>query len=111
MKKPIIIRGAGDSLWGESSGEYIVHPEKTAMHLYGHSQHLDFSMTVDFFGDNLKWFHYTDSGIAKEINKKLKKVVEDEILKTTGKKIKIKKLSWSEQGMQPEFGWNFDVIY
>ena len=88
-----VIRGNGSSLWGDSKGTYIV----TSFECVG-------DLNVNVFGENTHWTQYTDRGIEKQITTLLKADVEAKIGR------KIKKLSWSEQGMQPDNGWNFDII-
>jgi hypothetical protein len=98
--KPTIINGCGDSLWGKSLGEFTVN----------RMEFNDFCDTeqpyeLQLFGPKTKWQHYTDSQICAEVNEKLLQIVKDKYPKYT-----VEYITWSEQGMQPDKGWSFDII-
>ena len=89
----IEIIGRGDSFWGESGDTYLIK-----------------SMIIDeehlqLFGPSTKWYQYTDTGIEKQVKASFLK----RISKITGRRIK--NICWSEQGLQPDYGWDFDVIF
>ncbi len=94
----IKIQGKGDSLWGESDGIYYLTEYDTDTF-----DEEVFPFTLTIYGRNLHWYQYTDSQIEKEVENSLKPILEKEF----GGKLKY--LCWSEQGMQPEDGWNFDI--
>lgn len=92
IKLPFTISGNGSSLWGQSKGRYLI----TSISVEGDN--------VEFFGPKTKWSQYTDNRIEKEIN-------NPKIIELIKKKMGVSGdwyLSWSEQGMQPTDGWNFD---
>jgi len=88
-----IIKGAGDSFWGNSSGEYNV----TKIELKTSDWDPNWGELIAY-GPNLRWFQYTDTHIDEEMEKLVKTVFP-----------KVTDVYWSEQGMQPDDGWSFDV--
>lgn len=113
--KPIQVKGNGTSLWGKSDEVYTV--DKIILNYNNqNNEHCaeDFGKSfwgeIQMFGPNTKWFHYTDKAISEKLNtKQFVKVITGIIEKELGKKITDFKISWSEQGMQSEKGWSFDV--
>ena len=100
-KVDITVKGNGTSLWGKSAGEFKV----TDLELQGLDLDEDgWCWELKVFGPETVWTHYTDKQIEKEVNSKLKSIVSRAI----GNKVKT--IVWSEQGMQPDKGWSFDVI-
>lgn len=111
--KEFIVKGNGSSIWGESNKEYIVNKINIGFdeldcyeqlgYIYGRFQ---------LYGKRLKWYQYTDNIIEWKINRN--KQIKDLIYSQLPKEIKINKtrskisISWSEQGMQPDNGWDFD---
>ena len=98
--EPIKITGCGDSLWGKSKGEFTVDRLE-----FNNFCETDQPYELQVFGPDTKWQHYTDSQIAKEVDELLKSKVQEHYPKYT-----IDYITWSEQGMQPDGGWSFDVI-
>ncbi len=99
--KPIVkIQGDGSSLWGSSDKSYSI--SRIEVNCYDFAEDHG---EVEFFGRNTKWFQYTDNLIEKEVTEKLKPIIEEVVGR------KVKKLGWSEQGMQPDDGWSFDVTF
>lgn len=96
LKKHEEIKGKGNSLWGKSDGLYVV------THMEFESEDGDI---INVYGENLEWFHYTDTGIEKAVQKIFAPLIE----KHTGKEVAF--IGWSEQGMQQDGCWNFDVGY
>jgi len=102
----ITIKGNGSSLWGDSNGEYfvtdyeIIQPDEDDE---DYEEMKDY-ITVNVFSTNTQWCQYTDGQIESDVNSKLKPFLEKEIGR------KISSIVWSEQGMQPYDGWNFDVV-
>ena len=98
--EPITITGCGDSLWGKSKGEFIVDEIE-----FNDFCDTDQPYELQLFGKNTKWWGYTDSQIVKEVNDKFLKLVQVHYPNYT-----VEEITWSEQGMQPENGWSFDII-
>ena len=102
----LTIAGDGSSLWAglESTGDWKV----TSGSLRGCAlDDPDFPggiWELQLFGPKTHWKHYTDEQIAKEVNAFLKTLVSEKI----GFEVKV--IGWSEQGMQPDEGWSFDVV-
>lgn len=103
----VTVKGDGSSLWcdeAESKREFqltLATLEGVAM---GDSDYPNGIWELQVFGPTTHWSHYTDQLISQEVNSKLKSVVEEKI----GHKVQV--IDWSEQGMQPELGWSFDVV-
>lgn len=93
---PFEIKGNGTSLWGNSEGTFFVEHLEVE---YNKNQQYG---TVSMFGKNFAWNHYTDKLIEEEVIRLL-----PIISKHVGQQIK--RISWSEHGMQPANGWNFDI--
>ena len=96
---PIV--GDGTSIWGKSKGKFVI--------TYASFDEECGSLSLS--GPKTHWTHYTDRGIEKCLskNESLKEYIRSLV---SGKKLKKNiQISWSEQGMQPEHGWNFDVIF
>lgn len=112
-------KGNGSSLWGESKGTFTVNDmEVDYINWVSYPKDpapLFASMTLT--GPNTDWFQYTDDSIVKGIRKNLTVIVALRLaiqrkLNDAGITRKLPatlKISWSEQGMQPDKGWNFDV--
>ena len=96
LQKEVKIKGKNDSLWGESGGTYLV---KRFTIVDKYDDDLSWG-NVNVYGKGLKWYQYTDSKIEKEVKRLL--MTNDNT---------IKDVYWSEQGMQPENSWNFDVEF
>jgi len=106
LQNEVSIVGAGDSYWGgggNSTGEFLVthydiswidYEEGDGNQPYG----------LQLFGPKTIWQHYTDSGIVKEVNDKLLTFLQENV------DPRIKRVAWSEQGMQPDSGWSFDIL-
>jgi len=122
------IKGDGSSLWGESSGTYNITSAKVRVYdyyldpdnIFTNEGQVDesedktkLSGELQLFGENTNWYQYTDDRISKEVN--ASKVIRDEVLKQVKMyhpNIGVKDVEWivwSEQGMQPDNGWSFDV--
>jgi len=98
-EQKLVVSGNGTSIWGDSNGEYKI--TRAEYHI---SDFSDTSASLSLFGENLTWSQYTDEQIEKQV----KSLMVPVILENTGREIE--RLGWSEQGLQPEDGWNFDVI-
>lgn len=111
------IRGKGNSLWGESKGAFHVSTvEIRYLNFIHYPAEAKIHASVTLRGPDTKGVHYTDSGIQKNVDKNpaIKLVAREilgELLAKNGMKRDIPEfnLSWSEWGMQPENGWNFDL--
>ena len=98
----LIIRGDGTSLWCDEASNREFHI--TSGRLEGVNLDEDgWVWQLELYGPKTFWECYTDKGIQREVNKKLKAIVSEKI----GKEVKV--IGWSEQGMQPDSGWNFDI--
>ncbi len=94
-KVDLNVKGNDSSIWGDSNDIYHI----TKIYIepvdwderFGH---------IRVFGDNTQWVQYTDTAIEKEIERIAKKLDKS-----------VKKVFWSEQGMQPKKGWDFDVNF
>jgi hypothetical protein len=102
MSISVAISVNGTSLWcpSEQSGrEFIVTEMRTR-----NCHDSDEPYELVLFGPETEWVHYTDEGIEKAVNKHfvplVQKMYPDHV---------IKRITWSEQGMQPENGWSFDI--
>lgn len=111
LNPKIPINGKGDSLWGESAGNFYI--ERIELN-YWNVDHGE----IQCFGRSTEWFHYTDSLIEKEVNIKLITFIR-ELLKNEQEQNIIYEdidynldweLGWSKQGMQPDNGWSFDLF-
>ncbi len=95
------ICGNGTSIWGPSKCDCMVRK----LYLVTAPEINPHPIELRAFGDNTQWHHYTDRQIQKEMNSRILPIIQKRIKKP------IKKLSWSEQGMQPKNGWSFDILY
>lgn len=98
----ISISGDGTSLWcpsEQSEREFVITEMNTRNFLDS-----DEPYELVLHGPETEWVHYTDNGIEKEVNKHfiplVQKMYPDHV---------VKRITWSEQGMQPENGWSFDI--
>ena len=117
MKFETTVTGNGTSLWGNSKGEFKIESFEIGYINwvdYPKEDRLHFS--IDVFGPNLNWFQYTDESIEKSLreNDKFMEAIKKELREKLDEN-NIQRLipnelyfSWSEQGLQPEKGWNFD---
>lgn len=95
----LVFEGDGSSLWGDSKGEFKIDSGDIR---YDNNNGF---CSLNLYGPETKWFHYTDKGIEKDFMTKLSPVLSKEL------GVNVTKLTWSEQGLQPEDGWNLDVKY
>lgn len=102
IKPAITVKGNGTSLWGESDKEYVLTRYEVE-DMSDYDEGLEGHGELQVFGKNTDWFQYTDRQIEKEVKKKLKPLVEAKLKK------KVTYIGWSEQGMQPDGGWSFDI--
>jgi hypothetical protein len=96
------IQGGGNSIWGKSNDLYQINQITIEIMYFDND---NYAASLEVFGKNTNWSQYTDRKIEKEVNTVFKGIIEEK----TGKKVK--KIGWSEQGMQPKLGWNFDIIF
>jgi hypothetical protein len=96
---PVVINGNGTSIWGESKGAYKV----TKMTVHDLDEGEPYELRL--YGEGTEWYNYTDKQIEKEVNDHFKPIIQEMYPNHT-----IKCITWSEQGMQPEGGWSFDII-
>lgn len=102
------ITGDGSSRWagrnnGSSKGTF--HVSRTTLSFCGFDNPEDpqeGAWELNCYGKDLHWWQYTDRQIEKEVMEKIAPLF--------GEHVNIKTLGWSEQGMQPEHGWDFDVV-
>lgn len=117
--KPRIITGNNTSLWGQSGGNYV--PDRFEITYvnwisYPNDKKTSLHASVNVFGTGLSWEQYTDNGIEKNLNQDasfmaalvtaLRQMLADAGIR---RKLPTLRINWSEQGMQPNKGWNFDV--
>jgi len=101
-KLPITVRGDGTSLWctkEESAKEFVITEMNTRPCVNS-----DEPYELVLHGPDTQWVQYTDKGIARAVNELFLPFVQE-----LHPKYKIEKLMWSEQGMQPQDGWSFDI--
>ena len=122
MKASIIPRtykGNGDSLWGCSDGVYSVTDiEVNYLNWVSYpNSDMPIHAGVTLRGPNTERVQYTDSGIDKRLSedKVLMAIIQrmiTELLSNAGIKREVPPLNlcWSEYGLQPEKGWNFDAM-
>lgn len=98
------ITGLGDSLWGPSAGEFKVDSWliNTIDYREGNGEE---PYELQLYGSNTEWYHYTDSQIESEVNEKILPWLKQQFPTHN-----IDEVTWSEQGMQPDNGWSFDII-
>lgn len=102
LKPAVKVQGNDSSFWGKSDGEYTI--SKVEVDVNDRDDYIDHGC-LNLYGKNTEWFQYTDEAIEHEVKEKFKSVIED----MTG--MKIRTMGWSEQGMQPKYGWNFDLVF
>jgi hypothetical protein len=118
--RPITINGNGTSLWGDSKGKFTIDRIEVGYInwvAYPKDTKSNFHTSISLFGEETRWFQYTDRRIEIAVNrhKTLFKAIRQQIQeKLTEAKIarplpEKLQLSWSEQGLQPAHGWNFDL--
>lgn len=100
--KTITVTGKGNSLWCDQDKTKNVKFKVNEIELNNMEDGSPYE--VQAFGPKTEWYHYTDSGIENELSKKLLPV-----LKKAYPDYNITGIGWSEQGMQPEGGWSFDI--
>lgn len=98
----VTINGVGDSLWGPSRGAYDI-TDYSIDYLDYDGEGKEEPYELRLFGEDTKWFHYTDSQIQADVNRTLLQFLQDHV------DSRIMSVTWSEQGMQPAEGWSFDI--
>lgn len=96
------VKGKGDSLWCHSHTTKGVEFKVTKAVLHPGFEGEPYEL--ELFGPKTEWYHYTDSGIQKQASKAVLPW-----LKAQYPEHKITGICWSEQGMQPDRGWSFDI--
>lgn len=101
-KISVAVCGDGTSLWcpAERSGREFMINEMRIRNCHDSDEPYELVL----FGPETEWVHYTDDGIEKDINKHFVPIVQKMYPSHV-----IKRITWSEQGMQPEDGWSFDI--
>ena len=118
--KALKFKGNGSSLWGESKGTFTVNQMDIGYInwvSYRNDKAAPLHASLTLCGPNTEWFHYTDDGVIKGIrgSMTLLRAVRKELARQlTAADIsrllpETITISWSEQGLQPDKGWNFDV--
>lgn len=98
----VVVRGDGTSLWcdsDKSKREFVV-TEMETRNCHGSDEPYELVL----YGPDTEWFHYTDDGIEDSVNKQFVRIVQDRYPHHV-----IKRITWSEHGMQPDKGWSFDI--
>jgi hypothetical protein len=101
--KSFIVTGKGDSLWCNPEDTKNIRFKVTKMRIENFADS-DEPYELQLFGPRTEWFHYTDSRIEREVEKAMLPIV-----RALYPNSKIKSIGWSEQGMQPNGGWSFDI--
>ncbi len=106
---PLIVNGDGSSIWMPKAGLSSAGPHAVTKATL---EYLDFlseedpagdgSWSLEVYGPGLCWACYTDRQIERELLSKVRPA-----FKARG--CRILSLGWSEQGLQPSHGWNFDA--
>ena len=102
MSISVVVRGNGTSLWCDpekSRREFVVN-EMHTRNCHGSDEPYELVL----YGPETEWSHYTDEGIEESVNKSFVRLVQERYPDHV-----IKRVTWSEQGMQPENGWSFDI--
>jgi hypothetical protein len=98
--KQVSIQADGSSIWCDNSqGKYAVTSMETR-NLCDTNEPYELVL----HGPKTKWEHYTDNGIEANVNRVFVPLVQKAYPNYT-----IVAITWSEQGMQPEDGWSFDI--
>ena len=118
--EPNEVKGKGNSLWGDSKGTFMVdRVEVNYINWVAYPTNTPtdkLHVSVSMFGPTTLPEQYSDTGIVKELNKnpRLLRVIRSMVLSAL-KEAKLLRIppirlvfSWSEWGMQPDGGWNFD---
>lgn len=107
LDRNIKIHGNGTSIWGPSKGTFVVGRMELNDFCEGGPYELQLFSPLGKLknGQNTEWHHYTDKQIEKEVNKHFLPIVREHY-----PEYRIRRIAWSEQGMQPDGGWSFDVI-
>lgn len=116
---PLKVTGNGSSLWGKSDDEYTVKKGEVGYINWMHySDNDSLFASLSLFG-TMNWFQYTNKQIEKQLNENI--CLKEWIITIVKEKLATKnlddkipsnvKIGWSEQGMQPDGGWNFDVSF
>lgn len=101
-KLSVAVRGDGTSLWcsSEQSDREFVVTEMSTRNCHGSDEPYELVLR----GSETEWVHYTDNGIEKSVNKHFVPLVQEMYPDFV-----VKRITWSEQGMQPDGGWSFDI--
>ena len=118
---PVSVKCKGDSLWGKPPKVALKPTEGEISYTSWKPGRIEerLFISLSLYGENFHPGHYTDSGIPKGLMKSaaFKSQVWREVvaqLSRVGVDEPVPKamsLDWSEQGLQPEGGWNFDVVF
>jgi hypothetical protein len=103
LPTPFVVEGKGNSRWcipSQSNKTYEVTGYILNNFLGGEEPY-----ELQLFGPKTVWSQYTDSGIVQGVRKELMSWIQE-----LYPDFKIKTILWSEQGMQPDEGWSFDII-
>ena len=114
------LKGDGSSLWGNSRGIFpVVHVEVHYVNWVSYPKNAksdNIHASVTLSGPTTSGEHYTDSGLQKAASKNavilaaVRELVETKLAEAGIKKrVPAFHLKWSEWGMQPDNGWNFDL--
>lgn len=104
LDKQYTIAGKGNSLWGPSVGQFSVDSFIVNEIDYEEGKGVE-PYELQLFGENTEWFHYTDSQIEREVNDQIVPLLKQQFPQHD-----IERVTWSEQGMQPDSGWSFDIF-
>lgn len=99
VEKGAVIKGDGSSLWGDSDVKRTITRGEVETIVWSDGGECSRLWLYD-----AEWTDYTDTQIEKQVEELFKQPLETLL----GRKITA--IGWSEQGMQPDGGWNFDVV-
>lgn len=100
LKEPVEITGNGTSLWCKDSAGVFTVNEMRVRNCHGSDEPYELRL----HGPSTRWDHYTDEGIENDVDRIFKPIVQRMYPTYV-----ITSIEWSEQGMQPDDGWSFDI--
>ena len=100
---PFFVQGSGDSLW--YNPDVSNKTFKVEGYIFNNFLNGKEPYELQLFGPNTVWEQYSDKGIARGVKSELMPWVQGLYPEYT-----ITDIFWSEQGMQPDKGWSFDII-
>jgi len=103
LPKPFVVQGKGNSCWCDACDSNKAY--EVTGYILNNFMDSDEPYELQLFGPKTEWYQYTDTGIRKGVSESLLTWLQE-----LYSDFEIKNISWSEQGMQPDKGWSFDII-